>query len=67
MIDGGRVVERGTHQELVAADGLYAQLSRTQFVIADRDAVDTEVPGRDLAEVMDAHDVLDAMVAETHG
>jgi ATP-binding cassette subfamily B protein len=67
VIDGGRVVERGTHQELVAADGLYAQLSRTQFVIADRDAVDTEVPGRDLAEVMDAQDVLDAMVAETHG
>ena len=31
VIDGGRVVERGTHDELVAAGGLYAALSRTQF------------------------------------
>jgi ATP-binding cassette subfamily B protein len=31
VIDGGRVVERGTHDELVAAGGLYASLSRTQF------------------------------------
>ena len=31
VIDGGRVVERGTHDELVATGGLYARLSRTQF------------------------------------
>ena len=34
VIDGGRVVERGTHDELVAAGGLYADLSRTQFADA---------------------------------
>jgi len=32
VVDAGRIVERGTHDELVAAGGLYADLSRTQFV-----------------------------------
>ena len=31
VVDDGRVVERGTHSELVAARGLYADLYRTQF------------------------------------
>jgi ATP-binding cassette subfamily B protein len=34
VIERGRVVERGTHDELVAAGGLYASLSRTQFADA---------------------------------
>ncbi|HEY7324357.1 MAG TPA: ABC transporter ATP-binding protein [Streptosporangiaceae bacterium] len=31
VIDGGRVVERGQHADLLAAGGLYADLYRTQF------------------------------------
>ena len=31
VVDEGRVVERGTHTELVAAGGVYSELYRTQF------------------------------------
>ncbi|MFF4546878.1 ABC transporter ATP-binding protein [Streptomyces sp. NPDC001435] len=31
VIDDGRVQERGTHDELIARNGLYAELYRTQF------------------------------------
>ena len=31
VVDDGRIVERGTHDELLAAGGAYADLYRTQF------------------------------------
>jgi ATP-binding cassette, subfamily B, bacterial len=31
VLDGGRIVERGTHAELFTAGGLYSELARTQF------------------------------------
>ncbi len=31
VVDGGRVVEQGTHRQLLAAGGLYADLCATQF------------------------------------
>jgi ATP-binding cassette subfamily B protein len=32
VVDAGRIAERGTHSELLAAGGLYADLYRTQFL-----------------------------------
>jgi ATP-binding cassette subfamily B multidrug efflux pump len=32
VVDGGRIVEKGTHAELIAAGGLYRQLYNHQFV-----------------------------------
>jgi ATP-binding cassette, subfamily B, bacterial len=31
VVDGGRIVERGRHDQLIAAGGLYSELYRTQF------------------------------------
>jgi len=35
VLDGGKIVERGTHDQLILAGGLYAELYRTQFAVAD--------------------------------
>ena len=40
VIDNGRVAESGTHEQLLAAGGRYADLYRTQFADADRPPVE---------------------------
>jgi ATP-binding cassette subfamily B protein len=40
VVDDGQIVERGRHHELLAADGLYAELYRTQF--AEQEQEDDE-------------------------
>ncbi len=39
VIDGGQVVERGRHEDLLAAGGLYAELYHTQFAGQERNPV----------------------------
>ncbi len=41
MMEQGRIVEQGTHDDLLAADGAYARLYRSQFTGA---AIDEEAP-----------------------
>jgi ABC-type multidrug transport system fused ATPase/permease subunit len=37
VLDGGRIVESGSHRELLAAGGLYSALYRRQMDLADHD------------------------------
>ncbi|TDC74242.1 ABC transporter ATP-binding protein [Streptomyces hainanensis] len=47
VVEAGRIVQRGTHDELLAAGGRYAELHATQFADADRTTADVtgEVTG----------------------
>lgn len=42
VIEDGRIAEQGTHTQLLAQDGRYAELYRTQFAAGDPDGASTE-------------------------
>ncbi|WP_192764499.1 ABC transporter ATP-binding protein [Actinomadura algeriensis] len=50
VIDGGRVAERGRHEELLLRGGLYAELYRTQFARQDDRVGEDGVIERDAAD-----------------
>ncbi|MFI6519626.1 ABC transporter ATP-binding protein [Spirillospora sp. NPDC050679] len=45
VVEDGRIAERGRHEELLLAGGLYAELYRTQFARQDGDRADGGAPG----------------------
>jgi len=49
VIDDGKVTERGTHEELLATGGLYAELYHTQFAGQERPAPPPEPEDRSVA------------------
>ena len=46
VVEDGSIVERGTHEELLAVGGRYEELHRTQFAVQKNDAADEEALSR---------------------
>ena len=46
VVEDGSIVERGTHDELLAAAGRYEELHRTQFAVQKDVAADEEAEVR---------------------
>ena len=60
ILDNGRLVESGSHRELVAAGGVYTQLMANQQAASDQDVMIATLPS---SESYDLGDVGDAKIA----
>ena len=52
--EGGRIVESGNFDELVRQGGRFAELARTQFMVAETAKPPTELPPTDLSAAISA-------------
>ncbi len=51
VLEGGSIVEHGGHEELVDADGRYAQMYRQQYWLDEEGMPDDEMDGRPIEDV----------------
>ncbi|OWY62654.1 ABC transporter, partial [cyanobacterium TDX16] len=56
VVEAGRILERGTHDELLAAGGRYAELHRTQFAEQGERVLVSSIPGPGSGEPDDEPD-----------
>jgi len=64
VIDAGQIIERGTHDELLAAGGLYAELYRTQFARQANDDPEPPVGSNGQRPGAGTHEVADTLRIE---
>ena len=58
VVKGGVIAEQGTHEELLAAGGIYRELYETQFrQVIEHERSDGEMPAFDLQGLSTCHDV----------
>jgi ABC-type multidrug transport system ATPase subunit len=52
LFDGGRVIESGTFDELVAKGGRFAELARAQFMVQETNLETIQKPHREIVQAI---------------